>query len=412
MKMKDTLSSCSNSEEQQIQQIQDKAKKRCLTTEEKVDTSKALDASLVDKVSSGTKSKEQDTSSRSGNDAHADDADMRPIYNEEPMVEKYVFNANHDTYVTKFLNEVNSRAKVPSNKTTNKIKPVEQISVAKKPERQISKGHRFLIKKTFVVHEKIMTPRSCLKWKPTGKIFKTVSLKWVPTGKIFTCSTTKVDNEPTNSSNKDITNQCEYEQTLDVSADTTISSQQELDLLFGPLYNEFFTADCNSDPNDKGECTFQINDHNNELSSSKLFPEVVPSADTTVSSQQELDLLFGPLYNEFLTAGKFMPPKPDLSYTGLVEFVDKLVAKNTKSCDEETKASRKNSDAPIIKECVSDDEDENVAQPKIVKKIVRPIIVMKEFVKPRQQEKPTRKIVKKVKHNRKNTHRPRCNQIN
>nr|GEV63551.1 hypothetical protein [Tanacetum cinerariifolium] len=55
------------------------------TTEEKVDTSKALDASLVDTESSGTKSKEQDTSSRSGNDAHDDDANIRPINNEEPM---------------------------------------------------------------------------------------------------------------------------------------------------------------------------------------------------------------------------------------------------------------------------------------------------------------------------------------
>ncbi|GJV25785.1 hypothetical protein Tco_1378480 [Tanacetum coccineum] len=56
-------------------------------TGEKVDTSKALDASLVDTESSGTESKEQDTSSRSGNDAHADDADIRPIYDEEPMAE-------------------------------------------------------------------------------------------------------------------------------------------------------------------------------------------------------------------------------------------------------------------------------------------------------------------------------------
>ncbi|GJX69981.1 hypothetical protein Tco_0307152 [Tanacetum coccineum] len=57
------------------------------TTEEKVDTSKALDASLVDTKSNGTESKEQDTSSRSGNDAHADDEDIRPIYDEEPMAE-------------------------------------------------------------------------------------------------------------------------------------------------------------------------------------------------------------------------------------------------------------------------------------------------------------------------------------
>ncbi|GJT76080.1 hypothetical protein Tco_1042805, partial [Tanacetum coccineum] len=57
------------------------------TTEGKVDTCKALDASLVDTESSRTESKEKDTSSRSGNDAHADDADIKPIYYEEPMAE-------------------------------------------------------------------------------------------------------------------------------------------------------------------------------------------------------------------------------------------------------------------------------------------------------------------------------------
>ncbi|GKE07733.1 hypothetical protein Tco_1411284 [Tanacetum coccineum] len=61
--------------------------KQMQTIEEKVDTSKALDASLVDTETIGTESKEQDTSSRSGNDAHADDADIRPIYDEEPMAE-------------------------------------------------------------------------------------------------------------------------------------------------------------------------------------------------------------------------------------------------------------------------------------------------------------------------------------
>ncbi|GKB27506.1 hypothetical protein Tco_0866907 [Tanacetum coccineum] len=55
--------------------------------EEKVDSSKALDASLADTESSGTTLKEQDTRSRSGNDAHANDEDIRPIYDEEPMAE-------------------------------------------------------------------------------------------------------------------------------------------------------------------------------------------------------------------------------------------------------------------------------------------------------------------------------------
>ncbi|GJU86214.1 hypothetical protein Tco_1293760 [Tanacetum coccineum] len=54
--------------------------------QDKVDTEKP-DASLVNTKSIGTESKEQDTSSRSGNDAHADDAEIKPIYDEEPMAE-------------------------------------------------------------------------------------------------------------------------------------------------------------------------------------------------------------------------------------------------------------------------------------------------------------------------------------
>ncbi|GJU38034.1 hypothetical protein Tco_1186388 [Tanacetum coccineum] len=115
-----------------------------------------------------------------------------------------------------------------------RYKPVKQTSFAMKPERQIPKGHSFSINKAFVVHEKTMTPRSCLRWKPTGKIFKTVGLRWVPTGKIFTSSTTKVDSEPPNGSNENITNLYECEQTLNVSAgtlnlsaDTSFNSKKE-----------------------------------------------------------------------------------------------------------------------------------------------------------------------------------------
>nr|GEW04219.1 hypothetical protein [Tanacetum cinerariifolium] len=115
------------------------------------------------------------------------------------------------------------------------------------------------------------------------------------------------------------------------------------------------------------------------------------------------------LLDEVSAAGNFMPPKPDLSYTSLAEFVVKHVVKN-KSSEEETRAVRKNVDAPIVKEWVLDNEEEDVPQPNIFKKVVRPSIVKKEFVKPRQQEKTARKTVKKVKHNRQNTHRPRGNQ--
>nr|GEX51842.1 hypothetical protein [Tanacetum cinerariifolium] len=57
------------------------------TIEEKVDTSKALDASLVDTESNGIEFEKQDTSIKSGNDIDADDAYIRPIYDEEPMAD-------------------------------------------------------------------------------------------------------------------------------------------------------------------------------------------------------------------------------------------------------------------------------------------------------------------------------------
>nr|GEX39744.1 ribonuclease H-like domain-containing protein [Tanacetum cinerariifolium] len=94
------------------------------------------------------------------------------------------------------------------------------------------------------------------------------------------------------------------------------------------------------------------------------------------------------------TKGYFMPLKPDSSYTGLDEFAVKPVVEN-KSSKEETKAIRKNLDAPMVKEWVLDDEEKNVAQPKIVKKTVKPSIPKIEFVKPRQQEKTARKNIKK-----------------
>ncbi|GJV61841.1 hypothetical protein Tco_1467941 [Tanacetum coccineum] len=138
--------------------------------------------------------------------------------------QKCVFNANHDACVIKFLKEVNSCAKVPSNKTTNRNKPVEQIRVATKPKRQIPKGHRFSINKTTTVHEKTTSPRSCLRWQPTGRILKIVCLRWVPTGKTFASSTTKVESEPPNGSHADITNQFESKQALNVSAGTLLST--------------------------------------------------------------------------------------------------------------------------------------------------------------------------------------------
>ncbi|GJX23805.1 hypothetical protein Tco_0228250 [Tanacetum coccineum] len=62
-------------------------KRQMQTQESKIDTGKALDADLVDTESIRTDSTVQDDNSRSGNDTYADDADIRPIYDEEPMAE-------------------------------------------------------------------------------------------------------------------------------------------------------------------------------------------------------------------------------------------------------------------------------------------------------------------------------------
>ncbi|GKB97061.1 hypothetical protein Tco_0983198, partial [Tanacetum coccineum] len=64
------------------------------------------------------------------------------------------------------------------------------------------------------------------------------------------------------------------------------------------------------------------------------------------------------------------------------------------SSEEEPKVVRKCDDSPIIEEWVLDDEEEDVSQPKTKKKIVRPIIVKKEFVKSKQQKETARKTVK------------------
>nr|GEV33704.1 hypothetical protein [Tanacetum cinerariifolium] len=105
---------------------------------------------------------DEDTSSSLRNYiAHAVDANIRPANDQVPF------------------DEVNSQAKVQSPKSRNNIKPAKRIPNVNKPERWISKGYR-----------------------------------WIPTGKMFTNSTTKVNDEPPNGLNDDITNPYEWDQTL------------------------------------------------------------------------------------------------------------------------------------------------------------------------------------------------------
>ncbi|GJX81338.1 hypothetical protein Tco_0330819 [Tanacetum coccineum] len=88
------------------------------TKEGKVDTSKALYASLVITESSGTEFRKYDTSSRLGNDADADDAYIRSIYDEEPM-DTVQTNAENNIFPTAQQHaeqpEFNNKGKVDQN---------------------------------------------------------------------------------------------------------------------------------------------------------------------------------------------------------------------------------------------------------------------------------------------------------
>nr|GEV44765.1 hypothetical protein [Tanacetum cinerariifolium] len=110
----------------------------------------------------------------------------------------------------------------------------------------------------------------------------------------------------------------------------------------------------------------------------------------------------------------FMPSTPDLSFIGLDKFVNKPIVEKykDKSSKEEDKVVWNNDDAPIIKESVSDNGEEDVSQPKLENKRVRPSIAKIQFVKSKQQEKTARKSVKQVEHHTQNTHNPRGNQKN
>nr|GEV12558.1 hypothetical protein [Tanacetum cinerariifolium] len=100
----------------------------------------------------------------------------------------------------------------------------------------------------------------------------------------------------------------------------------------------------------------------------------------------------------------FLPPKLDLSNSGLEEFKQleyesygpkycKIKSKNASS-DIPSKL-KESLNAPLVKDRVSDNKDSLVESPVVVeKKTDVPTIAKVEFVRPKQQEKPVRKRVK------------------
>ncbi|GKA67954.1 ribonuclease H-like domain-containing protein [Tanacetum coccineum] len=121
-----------------------------------------------------------------------------------------------------------------------------------------------------------------------------------------------------------------------------------------------------------------------------------------------------PLYTK-----NFMPPKPDMSFSGLKEFTSEpivtkpIVEKSeAKASEAKPKVVRKNNGDPINEDWVSESKEENVSQTKIEKKTVKLSFVKIDFVKTNQTNKTNRKTAKQVEHNRQNTHIRRDNQRN
>ncbi|GJS56268.1 zinc finger, CCHC-type containing protein [Tanacetum coccineum] len=194
-----------------------------------------------------------------------------------PTCKKCLYSANHDECVLEYLSKLNPRASAQikdakSHNTTKRYVPVEKTSESKKPERLIPKGHRFSHKKTTTVPEKTRTPRSCLRWQPTGRILKTVCLRWVPTGKLLNSCTSKVESEPTHGSNVDIYHIHACKQTLGLSAADQASvfmAMMSVHISSGLVLHQM-TSDHN-------RSELGIQDHSNEQSSSKLVPKVFPA---------------------------------------------------------------------------------------------------------------------------------------
>ncbi|GJT04368.1 ribonuclease H-like domain-containing protein [Tanacetum coccineum] len=122
--------------------------------------------------------------------------------------------------------------------------------------------------------------------------------------------------------------------------------------------------------------------------------------------------------------GNFMPPKPNLSFSGLEEFVNEpIVSEPTvkkpvvetseaKASTDKPQVVRKNFGPLLIEDWISDSVDEADSKPKIEKKTIKPSFAKIEFVKSKEQVKSPRKTTNQVEQNRQNTHAPKGNQKN
>nr|GEV44642.1 retrovirus-related Pol polyprotein from transposon TNT 1-94 [Tanacetum cinerariifolium] len=180
------------------------------------------------------------------------------------------------------LNEVNSRIKVQSPKTRNSVIPVEKITNVIKPKRWISIGHR-----------------------------------WIPSGNMFANCTTKVDSEPLNGSNDDITNPYECDQTLNVSAGTLNLSTVQASL----FNNKMASADNTSGlaPQRKESSRPGPQLLTPGINSSGLVPQPPSPTPNVPPIKNDWDMLFCLMFDEYFN------PSPSVAQPSFVAAIQEPV---------------------------------------------------------------------------------------
>ncbi|GJS90721.1 uncharacterized mitochondrial protein-like protein [Tanacetum coccineum] len=145
-----------------------------------------------------------------------------------------------------------------------------------------------------------------------------------------------------------------------------------------------------SDQAEEGPTNFALMAYSSTSSNSELTVEKLENSSKSLSKLIDYQIIdrckTGLGYNVVPPpyTGNFMPPKLDLSFFGLEEFmnepivseptVKKSVVETSEAKDstDKPKEVRKNNGAPIIEDWVSDSKEEDVPQAKIQKKIVKP----------------------------------------
>ncbi|GJZ28437.1 retrovirus-related pol polyprotein from transposon TNT 1-94 [Tanacetum coccineum] len=251
---------------------------------------------------------------------------------------KYVFNSNHDACVSKFLNDVNARTKKPKVVPISTKQPKSQANkyVATPPKKIVASESTIQKSKSYyrMLYEKTnkawkwWIEQQCpsrYNWVPKTK------MKWVPKVKnenvkkrIVQLILFIVDSGCTKHMASNLKLLCNFVEkylgivrfgndqfSLILSYGDLVQGNITINRVYyveGLNYNLFSLGQfCDADL----EVAFQKSmprpqrqkalDYDNSGPAPQL-QNVSPSADTTAPSQQELDLLFGPLYDEFFNA--------------------------------------------------------------------------------------------------------------